>query len=253
VKLFKNTAFQSVKAESIKNMDDLIVIIDSLSKNYKSLLCYSFHQFKKVEDGIWKGYFQTASTIASKNHCCDKTVYRFTNDLSCLIFRKKRWKDGKQTSNTYKMHKTAYQFLKAFWRLGLFKVGVDFEERWSWIKKMWLDCGSDTLKFMNKVWNYKPLKPKNKRTTYEHEQKKMSVGDNGKCPSTSYSLTLTLEDCTTWVPSKDLKNIERLLNKKLHAAIGDIKWLALEQGRKITSYSGLLAERLASHLRPKKV
>lgn len=249
MRLLKNSEAKKILPEKIKSLDDICLILESLSKTYRHLLHFQFDYQKRVEDGIWKEVYVSAKKIAKDAKCNEKTIHRFNQDMCTFVPRRHRWKDGRQTSNVYKMHKVVYQFMKAFWRLGLWKEGVDYDERWLWIKKMWVECGCDTLKFMNKVWNYKPFSKKDKDVGYEQGEKKMSVGENQKCPSSFNSLSMTLDEySTSWVSQADLKKISALLMRKVRASISDMKWFSIEQGNFIRNFTGLFAQRLSANL-----
>ena len=104
--------------------------------------------------------------------------------------------DGREKSrhsNVYQMNKIFYQYMKAFWRLGLFKEGNPFQIWWESIKKLWLDSNCDHLRFMNKVWNYKSPKSNSLDGTSEQPSEKMSLGENGKCPSSFNPLSRSYE------------------------------------------------------------
>lgn len=250
--LYKNDTLLKISAEDIKNFDDISFILESCSKSFLKMIFYHFRKQHMIEDRLIKEMYYGAARIGKDNACCEKTVHRFNRALSCVIFKRNRFKDGKQTSNSYEMHKVFYQYLKAFWRLGLFKKGADYEKRWHWIKKMWVDCSSSPMAFMNKVWNHKPLTPKEKKKAYEHSQKKMSYGESQKCPTNLNSLSLTSINGTEWVSDVHLKEIENLLRRKMTDTFSDLKWYALEKGRNIRSWPGIFADRFAAILCPKK-
>jgi len=250
MRLLKNEEAKKILPEKIKSLDDICLIFESISKTYRHLLHFQFDLHKRVDDGIWKEVYMSAKRMAKEAECNEKTVHRFNQDMHAFVARRNRYKDGKQTSNVYRMHKVVYKFMKSFWRLGLWKEGVDYDERWIWIKKMWVECGCDTIRFMNKVWNHKPLSKKDKQTSYEQPDKKMSVGENEKCPSSSKSLSMTLDEySTSWVSHADLKKISSFLLRKVRASISDMKWFSLEQGHFIRNFTGLFAERLSANLK----
>jgi len=226
VKLVTNTHLKALKPEEIQTLDEVSFIIEHASPTYLKLLKQHFDYQQRVEDGIWPEVYVSAKYIAKKDVLCDeKTVHRFNADMQSVIFRRRRFKDGKQTSNVYKMNKNFYKFMKAFWRLGLWKPGTHFETQWIWIKKLWVEYGSDTTRFMNKVWGYKPLKSKDMNTPFEQFKSKMSVGKSDKCPSSSNSLSSTLEEYSTpAVPTHKLQEIENLLRNGLRKSMEDIRW-----------------------------
>src|SRR5258706_8225969 len=139
MKTYKNIDFKSISPEKIKDFEDINLIFESTSPSYQKLLYRHFQYQQRVDDRIWSDVYCTVATIAKEVQKNERTVHRFHKDLACVIFKKIRRKNGKQTSNTYKMHKTVYQYMKAFWRLGLWKDGVDFKDRWRWIQQLWID------------------------------------------------------------------------------------------------------------------
>lgn len=251
MKIYRNEALKIIRPEEVKNLDDIAILIDSSSKNYKKLIQRHFDYQKRMEDGIWDGVYPCALEIA-KNICHEKTVHRFHADLSCIIFKKNRFRGGKQTSNIYRMHKTAYQYLKAFWRLGLWKKGVDFESRWSWIKKMWIECGCNHLAFMNRVWSYKSPNPNKLGSGFEQGLRKMSHGEFQKCPTISNSLSEAMKMCTGWVPDSQVKAMMSLLLNKTRESLNDLKWYVQDQGNSVKSYPGFFSSSLRRHLTPRK-
>jgi len=256
MKLVTNRHFKAIKSEDIKSLDDVAIFIENASPIYRKLLKQHYNYQKRCEDGIWEEVFAGAKFIAAEDEidCNEKTVHRFNADMGAVIFRRRRFKDGKQTSNVYKMNKTFYQFMKAFWRLGLWKEGTNFEIQWRWIKKLWVEVGCDTLAFMNKVWNYKSLKSKDMQDSCEHRVSKMSVGKNDKCPSISNSLSLTLEKyCTGSVPAKKLKEIEARIANGLRLALDDLRWYTGTAGKTVRNHAGFVADALSRRLRPRKV
>lgn len=244
----RNQHFRSVNKEDIKTFDDLAVIMEGCSKTFRDLLHKHFEYQQRVEDGIWSDVYLKVDTIASEADCNEKTVDRFNTDFAALVQKRNRYINGRQTSNVYKMTKTVYQYMKAFWRLGLWKQGNNFDFWWKWIKKIWVDCGCDHLTFMNKVWNHKSNSLKNKDGSYEHGSKKMSLGDLGKCPSSSNSLSQEMNICTGWVPSGDVKKAEDWLRKKIRDSINDVKWYVVDQKHHLISLKGLLGSCLKENL-----
>jgi len=253
MKLVPNKLLKNLKADEIQTLDEISFILDHASPTYLKLLKQHFDYQQRVEDGIWPEVYVSAKYIAKKDVLCDeKTVHRFNADMGSVIFRRRRFKDGKQTSNVYKMNKTFYKFMKAFWKLGLWKAGTHFETQWAWIKKLWIEYGCDTTLFMNKVWSYKSLKDKGKQTSYEQAKSKMSVGFSDKCPSSSKALSITYEYSTSVVPATRLREIESLLKTRIRQAMEDVHWYAA-RGKLIRNFVGLFSERLCGHLRPRKV
>lgn len=245
---FTNEVFKSVKKEDIKTFDDLAVIFEGCSKTYMKLLKNHFEYQRRVDDGIWSDVHVKVDTIASEAECNEKTVDRFNIHLSAIVQKRNRYKNGKQTSNVYKMSKVAYQYMKAFWRLGLWKKGNNFDFWWKWIKQMWIDCGCDHLKFMNKVWNHKPLTHKEKDGNHEQSSEKMSHGNLAKCPSSSNSLSQEMKICTAFVPSEEVRKAESWLRKKIQDSVNDIKWYVVDQKHRLRSFKGLLSSRLKANL-----
>lgn len=253
MKIYKNESFKILKPESIKDFDDIALIFESISKNYKNILHYHFQLQERVEDRIWSDVYMKAETIAANCECDERTVHRLHKDLSAIIFKKKRYKNGKQTSNVYKMHKLFYQFMKAFRRLGLWKEGVNFKERWKWIKELWLKSGCDTGQFINNVYNYKSNKNKGLSIGCKQGGKNLSVSDIPKCQSSFLPLSEAMKICTNWVPSEKLKEIESFIMRKVRWAMEDMKWYVLEKHKTIYSYTGFFADALKRSLNPKKV
>lgn len=253
MKVYKNQIFKSVKAEDIRTFDDIALLMESASKTYNDLLHQHFEYQKMCEDGILKEVYPTIETIAEKVGCSEKTVDRFNADFSAAVFHRRRYRNGKQTSNLYKMNKVVYQYMKAFWRLGLWKAGNNFKFWWEWIKKMWQECGCDHFAFMNKVWNHKPYSSKKIDGSSEQAAKKMSLSNLDKCPSSSNPLSEMIDICTGWVPSSEIKKMERLLLSKARDAVNDMKWFSIEQRNKIRSYPGLFADMMRRNLASRKV
>lgn len=244
MKIYKNSDLKTVKKEDIKNFEDVALLIESCSETYKNLLHRHFEYQKMREDGIWKEVYPTVETISKKAKCNEKTVDRFNSDLSAVVHHRRRWKGGKQTSNVYQMNKIFYQYMKAFWRLGLFKEGNPFQIWWEWIKKLWLDCNCDHLRFMNKVWNYKSPKSNSLDGTSEQPSEKMSLGENGKCPSSFNPLSEAMKICTDFVPSSKIQEMEAFLLRKTRDAINDLKWYAVDQKRHITNHVAFFTDAL---------
>lgn len=251
MKIYKNQALKILKPEDFKTFDDIALLMESTSKSYRGLLHRHFELQKMREDGILKEVYPTIETISEKVGCSEKTVDRFNSDLAAVVPHRRRYKNGRQTSNVYRMNKVVYQYMKAFWRLGLWKAGNNFEIWWQWIKKIWLDCGSDHLRFMNKVWNHKP--PSNNKLDSSSEQgsEKMSLGENRKCPSSSNPLSEVLKICISFVPSSEIKKIESLLLRKMRDAANDLKWYAMGPGNLIRSFPGFFADMLRRNLERK--
>lgn len=252
MKLFKNETFKKIKSEDIKTFDDIALLMESASKTYNDLLHQHFEYQKRREDGIWKEVYPTIHRISKEVGCSEKTVDRFNSDFSAAVFHRKRFKNGKQTSNVYRMNKVVYQYMKAFWRLGLWKSGNNYKFWWEWIKKIWQECGCDHMAFMNKVWNYKSPKSKEINDGCEQRSKKMSLGENQKCPSSSNLLSGMIDRCTGWVPSSEIRKMDYLLKKKIEDSIRDMKWYA-SNGNTIHSYQGFFADMLRRNLAPRKV
>jgi hypothetical protein len=244
MKIWKNHQLSAVNPTDVKTGDDIFLLMESASKSYQKLLIEHFRYQQMVEDRVIKEVYPSANKLSHDLDISQKTVHRFNKDLACVIFKRNRWKAGKQTSNLYKMSKIFYQYLKAFRRLGLFKVGIRFQERWEWIKKMWMDLGCDHDRFMNKVWSYSPLR---KSKNYEQGSKKMSLGDFKKCPSSSNSLSLTLENCTDFVPFGKFKEMEEYLQKKIRLSIEDMRWYLKETGKTITNFAAFFGDAMSRH------
>lgn len=251
MKFFKNSHLKNINSEQLATLDDMRIIFQCSSSTYLQLLNYHFEMQCKVQDGIWKQVYQRVQTISKKNGCEERTVHRFHKDCANFILRKKRWKDGKQTSNIYRMNKTFYRFMKAFSKLGLFRPDVNFSERWEWIEKLWEKSVFDVTRFINNVYNSNPISLRKLKEGYKQVDSKMSVSSLDKCQSNS-SLTSNLEEiCTGWVPSKEIKELETWLKKKIRHACEDMKWFS-HQGKEIRTHVGLFSNSLCRHLKPKQ-
>jgi hypothetical protein len=252
MKAFKNSQFKEITSEKIKTIDDLILIFDSVSKKNRDLIFFFFDYQRAAEEGrLPKGIIFGISTIAKKMKkefkcpCTEKTIDRFIRDLGGIVQHRQRIIGGKQSSNEYRMPKHIFKFLRWFWRLGLWKRGNKFSQTWNWIKKKWIDCDCDETKFMNMIYNYKSKSSKEKKGGCEQSTKKMSLGENAKCPSSLYSLSSILDEYGTGVvPLKNLKEIEVFLIQKFRHVFEDIKWFALEKGNRVRDFRGLFNNRL---------
>lgn len=244
----KNEALRSLKPEDIKTFDDIALLVESASETYFRIAEHHFQLQRRREDGIWKEVFVEIDTIAKAVDCNEKTVDRFNRDMGCIIYKRNRFRNGKQTSNVYTANKVFYQYFKAFWRLGLFKGDLPFKVMWSWIKKLWVNSGCNHEEFMNKVWNRKPGQSNNLNDICKEGSQKMSLGDSGKCPSISNPLTEVMNICTSFVPSSDVRKAEVWLLKKVREAVNDIKWYAVDKKNPIGRFQALFSSRFRAKL-----
>lgn len=224
--LYTNKSLQKIAPENIENFDDLMIIMDCCSKAYLRILYYYYLCESKVEDNIWKETHPTVYTIAKEVKCSQKTVHRFNSHAQGLVKKTNRWKKGKQTSNTYKFHKKIFQYFKAFNKCGLWRHLEDsaaFKMTLNRLKKTWEECGGDEYRFMNKIYNRKFHKHREIKTGFEQPEKKMSVGDLGKCPTNSL-LPFLDRYSTGKVPIKYLEGIDRWLGNQVKSALRDMSW-----------------------------
>lgn len=224
--LYINKSLQNVSPDKIHTFDDIVIILEICSKMYRKILHYYFLCQSKVEDDVWKEIYPSVYRIAKEVECSQKTVHRFNFDAQGLVRKKNRFKEGKQISNIYTFHKKIFQYFKAFNKFGLWRYldnPAAFKMVLNGLKKTWEECGCDEYRFMNKIYNRKFRKSNEIKQSYEQSEKKMSVGDPQKCPTTSL-LPFLNRYSTGKVPINCLEGINIWLSEQIKGALRDMDW-----------------------------
>lgn len=254
MKLIKNSSLRTKTFQDLDGPESYFLILKFISKKYVKILFKHFEYQQCVKDGIWNDVHTGINYISNSVECNEKTVDRFHKDFQCLVQSKKGYKNGKRTSNKYKMQKGLYQFLKICWKLGLGKKGTCFKERFDWIYNLWEKSGCNMTRFANSVYNRKPMSSRDidkGSKSYEQSEKKMSPSNRDKCPSILDSLTRSMIS-TPFGDSKISEKMEKLLKMALQKTYKDVEWYLQNSGKKILSPISFMAKILSGNLLYKK-
>lgn len=186
--------------------------------------------------------------IKNTGHISRKAVTKFITGEGLVFFKKTR---RFQATNIYKMHEWVIDVFRFFEKKGMMKGIMEDYDKWrevflrrlnKWLLPL-LEKGN-TLKhiLMNKICT----KPKLKGA-YPNPLKGASIKPSGFYESFQGIINGTLS-----VPSFRIKEIETMFLSSLRKSCEDIGWFA-RKGNCIRNPVGLLAQRFADHLRPRKV
>lgn len=204
---------------------------------------------KNVIRGDWQKFACGKKKIGkAARKISTKSVTKFICGEGLIFFKKaKRFK----ATNIYELHEWVVQVFRFFEKKGMMKGIMDDFDNWrdvflrrlnNWLLPL-LEKGL-TLKdvLMNKLCT----KPKLKGAD------PIPLKGAGIKPSGFYEAFQGIINGTLSVPSFRLKEIETMFLNGLRKSCEDIGWFS-RKGNYIRNPVGLLAERFADHLRPRKV